>query len=111
MAGAHDAKRQRVRQERSQAILISTGDRLNRPVLGRLPASDVGNAIAYTHQRWRQLNRFLKHGWLRIDNNLAENALRPSAIGHRPEELVVRRIARVRWRPGRRVPHPRSSRG
>lgn len=83
LRGASDTERQRVRQERSRPILAHIGDRLDQAVLARLPASDLGNAIDYARKRWRQLNRFLEHGWLPIDNNPAENALRPWAIGRK----------------------------
>ncbi|MEN8256068.1 MAG: transposase [Verrucomicrobiota bacterium] len=36
-------------------------------------------AINYTHERWEPLN--LEHDTLEIDNNLVENAIRPTAIG------------------------------
>ena len=31
--------------------------------------------------RWEALNLYLEHGRLEIDNNLVENAIRPTAIG------------------------------
>jgi len=96
LGGASDAERQRVRLERSRPILASIGDRLDRAALGRLPASDLGNAIDYARKRWRQLNRFVEHGWLPIDNNPAENALRPWAIG-RKNWLFVGSPAAGEW--------------
>src|ERR1043165_9395006 len=72
-----DAERHRLRQERSRAIIDRIGEQLDQAVAGRLPAADLGQAIDYTRKRWRQLRRFLTHGWLPIDNNPAENALRP----------------------------------
>ena len=80
---ASDADRHRRRQEQSRAILDRIGERLDAAVAGRLPASDLGTAIDYTRTRWRQLRRFLDHGWLPIDNNPAENALRPWAVGRK----------------------------
>lgn len=46
-----------------------------------LPQSSLGKAIAYTFGLWPQLGRYLQHGHLEIDNNLVENAIRPTAIG------------------------------
>jgi transposase len=80
---ASDDDRHRLRQERSRPLLTRIGERLDAAVAGRLPAADLGNAIDYTRKRWRQLNRFLDHGWLPIDNNPAENALRPWAVGRK----------------------------
>lgn len=80
---APDLDRYRQRQARSRAIIGRIGERLDAAVAGRLPAADLGHAIDYTRRRWRQLTRFLDHGWLPIDNNAAENALRPWAVGRK----------------------------
>ena len=80
---ASDADRHRLRQEQSRTIIDRIGERLDAAVAGRLPAADLGQAIDYTRKRWRQLRRFLDHGWLPIDNNPAENALRPWAVGRK----------------------------
>lgn len=80
---ASDVDRYRQRQEQSRAIIDRIGEQLDSAVAGRLPAADLGQAIDYTRKRWRQLTRFLNHGWLPIDNNPAENALRPWAVGRK----------------------------
>jgi transposase len=80
---ATDGDRHRLRQERSRPILTRIGERLHAAVAGRLPAADLGKAIDYTRKRWPQLIRFMDHGWLPIDNNPAENALRPWAVGRK----------------------------
>jgi transposase len=68
---------------------------LSRPVLARLhralvrlktrhrflPRSLMGKAIDYALGQWPALLVFLKDGRLEIDNNLVENAIRPTAIG------------------------------
>jgi len=41
----------------------------------------MGNAIAYTLNLWTELLRYRDDGRLEIDNNLVENAIRPTAIG------------------------------
>lgn len=65
----------------------------SRPVLRRLrraleiirrrvlPKSLLGQAIDYTLSRWEALTRYVDDGRLEIDNNLCENAIRPTAIG------------------------------
>ena len=55
-------------------------------VLGRkwrqaLPRSRIGKAMAYTLSNWESLICYLNDGRLEIDNNLVENAIRPTAIG------------------------------
>src|SRR5208282_2155991 len=46
-----------------------------------LPQSPMGQAIRYTLNQWQTLERFLAHGEVEIDNNLVENAIRPTAVG------------------------------
>jgi transposase len=46
-----------------------------------LPQSPMGQAINYALNQWASLERFLDHGEVEIDNNLVENAIRPTAIG------------------------------
>jgi transposase len=48
-----------------------------------LPQGLLGQAIDYTLKRWKALNRFITDETLEIDNNLIENAIRPSALGKR----------------------------
>ena len=45
------------------------------------PTSAMGSAIHYALSLWPQLLRFLEDGRLEIDNNLIENAIRPTAVG------------------------------
>jgi len=46
-----------------------------------LPKSPLGQAIGYALNQWPGLERFLDHGEVEADNNLVENAIRPSAVG------------------------------
>ena len=48
-----------------------------------LPKSPTGKAMAYCIPRWDNLMNYLKDGSLEIDNNLAENAIRPIALGRK----------------------------
>lgn len=45
------------------------------------PKSLMGEAISYAINQWPTLVRFLEHGEVEIDNNLVENAIRPTAVG------------------------------
>ena len=47
----------------------------------QLPQSQLGIAIDYTLGQWRTLEIYLSDGRVEIDNNLVENAIRPTAIG------------------------------
>ncbi|VAW72890.1 Mobile element protein [hydrothermal vent metagenome] len=45
------------------------------------PSSATGKALHYLNNEWEKLIAYLKDGRLNIDNNLAENAIRPFVIG------------------------------
>lgn len=46
-----------------------------------LPKSTLGKACDYLLGQWAPLSAHLHHGETRLDNNLVENAIRPSCIG------------------------------
>ena len=46
-----------------------------------LPQSTLGLAIDYTLNQWSVLEVYLGDGRIEIDNNLVENAIRPTAVG------------------------------
>lgn len=48
-----------------------------------LPKSRMGQAIAYAYTLWSRMRNYLKDGRLKIDNNLAENAIRPIALSRK----------------------------
>ena len=47
------------------------------------PKSPLGTATAYCIERWDNLLAYLNDGNLEIDNNLAENAIRPITLGRK----------------------------
>ena len=48
-----------------------------------LPKSRTGQAIAYAYALWLRMKRYLQDGRIKIDNNLAENAIRPLTISRK----------------------------
>jgi len=48
-----------------------------------LPNSLLGKAIQYANNQWSTLTTFLKDGEIEIDNNIAENAIRPFVVGRK----------------------------
>lgn len=46
-----------------------------------LPKSKLGEASQYLLGHWESLTKWIDHGAVEIDNNLVENAIRPSAVG------------------------------
>jgi hypothetical protein len=48
-----------------------------------LPKSRMGEAIGYAYPLWYRMKVYLKDGRVKIDNNQAENAIRPIALGRK----------------------------
>ncbi len=46
-----------------------------------LPQSNLGKAINYAMGQWTDLQVYLYNGSIEIDNNLVENAIRPTKLG------------------------------
>ena len=76
-------ERQKIRQEKSKPILDKFKDWLEKRLLQTSPKSALGSAMSYTLSNWIRLTRYLEKGELAIDNNLAENKIRPFAIGRK----------------------------
>lgn len=74
---------QRARRRKEElSVLFARLNRLARICRERaLPKQALGKAAAYTLSQWPSIEALLKHGEAEIDNNLIENAIRPSAIG------------------------------
>lgn len=75
------AQRKVVRAEKSWPILKALRPRLEVLREKSLPQSPPGKAARYALNEWEALTRYLEDGRLEIDNNLTENAIRPSAVG------------------------------
>ena len=48
-----------------------------------LPKSPIGAAIGYARSNWAALSRFTEAGYLEIDNNASERAMKPVALGRK----------------------------
>jgi transposase len=48
-----------------------------------VPKSLLGKAIEYTLNEWERLIRYIDHGYVSLDNNAAENAIRPFVVGRK----------------------------
>jgi transposase len=75
------AQRKALRQEKSAPILAALKPRLEMQRDQCLPQSPLGKAVKYVLAEWTPLMRYLEDGRVEIDNNLTENAIRPSAVG------------------------------
>ena len=72
-----------MRQESVQPILDKIKAQLDARVLTTPPKSLLGRAISYALGQWERIEAYLEDGRLRPDNNTAENAIRPFAVGRK----------------------------
>jgi transposase len=76
-------ERLKARQARSRPIMDAFWNWMLAQAGRALPKSTLGTAINYAITLWPRLCVFLSDGRVPIDNNLAENAIRPFAVGRR----------------------------
>ncbi len=76
-------ERYRIRQERAPAIWQALKARAEELKPRYLPQSTLGNAVRYFTNEYEALIGYLRDGRFEIDNNLVENAIRPTAVGKR----------------------------
>ena len=71
------------RQKRSKPLLDEFELWLKENAPKAPPKSLLGKAFSYTLGQWHRLIRYVLDGGLRMDNNLAENAIRPFVVGRK----------------------------
>lgn len=81
--GDGDGLRRQLRQEKALPVVTALRQWLEAEQPHVLPKSPIGQAIAYALRHWQALVRYLDDGFLDIDNNVAELALRHIAIGRK----------------------------
>ena len=74
---------ERLRADKSVPLLESLKTWLQENYPKVLPSSKIGKAISYALSIYDRLCRYVSDGRFRIDNNLAENAVRPLALGRK----------------------------
>lgn len=75
--------RTRVRRERAQPLLANLHHWAGAQAAQTLPSGKLGEAFGYLLAQWPKLVRYIDDPRLAIDTNLAENAIRPFALGRR----------------------------
>jgi transposase len=75
--------RHALRQEQSRPLLDMIGKQIEAARSTALAASALAKACNYTLTLWQRLNRFLEYPELELSNNLAENSMRPIALGRK----------------------------
>jgi transposase len=77
------AARQALRLERAKPLVEIIRAEVEAARDACLPSSALGKAATYTFSLWRKLTRFLEYPELELSNNLAENSMRPIALGRK----------------------------
>jgi transposase len=71
------------RQEMTRHLVEEIRRQIEAAQFVALPASVLSKACHYALRLWRKLTRFLEYPELELSNNLAENSMRPVALGRR----------------------------
>ena len=80
---ASDEQRFIVRQKKSLPILAQLKGWLEKTQPQVTPQSVLGKAVNYLASNWSRLERYVEAGFLPIDNNAAERAIKPFVIGRK----------------------------
>ncbi|MBE7373743.1 IS66 family transposase [Pseudomonas lopnurensis] len=83
LKASSDAERHEARQQRSQPILAQLKVWLDKTQPHIAGQTALGKAVNYLASNWNRLVRYIEAGHLPIDNNRAENAIRPFVIGRK----------------------------
>lgn len=83
LRGTPPDERHAVRQRESLAVLERLRAWVENTLPRVAPKTPLGAALGYLDDHWDGLTRFLDDGRLELDNNRAENAIRPFVVGRR----------------------------
>jgi len=78
-----DAERARIRAAEALPQLAALHEWASKMQHETMPSGKLGEALGYLITQWSKLVRYIEDPRLAIDTNLAENAIRPFALGRR----------------------------
>jgi hypothetical protein len=81
--GLNIEARQTLRKEKAPAVLDTIKAAVESARASALPGSTLGKACEYALGQWPKLIRFLDYPELELSTNLAENSIRPIAVGRK----------------------------
>jgi transposase len=81
--GLSPEARHALRQQKARPLLDVIRKQIEAARSSALAASTLAKACNYTLTLWQKLTRFLEYPELELSNNLAENSMRPIAIGRK----------------------------
>ena len=82
-AGLSPDERKSKRQELARPIMKAMKLWMETEGVKYSESSQIGKAITYAYTRWDNMMRYLEDGRLLLDNNLAENEIRPITLGRK----------------------------
>ena len=82
-AGLSPEERKAKRQELARPIMEAMKLWMETEGVKYSESSLIGKAITYAYTRWDNMMRYLEDGRLLLDNNLAENEIRPITLGRK----------------------------
>lgn len=71
------------RQQQAKPVLEELRAWLDKTLHSTLPKGLLGKALCYLDKNWDKLTVYIEDGRLNIDNNPAENAIRPFVVGRK----------------------------
>jgi transposase len=77
------AARHTLRRQHAPPILDRIRNQVEAARAGALPSSALAKAADYTLALWQRLTRFLEYPELELSHNVAENSMRPVALGRK----------------------------
>jgi transposase len=81
--GASSAERAQLRREHAQTWVDEIHAECLKLRAQVLPKSSTGQAVKYTLNMWTKLRRCFDHAEVELSNNIAENSMRPVALGRK----------------------------
>ena len=82
-AGYTIDQRYEIRQKQSKLILSKLRKWLDKAIANTPPKTAIGKAVQYLQNQWPRLTGYVEDGCYPIDNNRAENSIRPFVIGRK----------------------------
>lgn len=72
-----------IRQTQAQTIIDKLKQWLDKTLIDTPPKTTLGKAVQYLNNQWPRLIRYVDDGEYPMDNNRAENSIRPFVIGRK----------------------------
>lgn len=72
-----------LRQKRAEPVLTEMKEKMREWKKKVTPKSKAGEAVGYFLNHYEQLTKYITDGRLPIDNNIAENSIRPFTLGRK----------------------------